>query len=199
MPPWRRGHASFALRGVPGACLALPHRAPGCVAAVVWAASAPTLEQRFGACPAHVRSSARARLRRSPVGRRWSAAASRWRSPEHAPPAQDMRRLHGSAEPWARFHHEHNHNDDIQVEPWQPAVWEAASNWTCRRAVTSAKPINIPPWLCKLIGALAPPPPGRGGPWAACLWLPPAACPAWRAGSKPGRSGARRHQRLHAL
>lgn len=65
-----------------------------------------------------------------------------------------MRRLHGGAEPWARFHREHNGNDDIQIEPWQPEVWEAETNWTCRRKITSSKPISIPAWLCRMFGVL---------------------------------------------
>ena len=68
--------------------------------------------------------------------------------------AQDMRRLHGGAEPWARFHGEHNKNDDIEVKPWEPEVWTAESNWQCRREILSAKPINIPAWLCRVLGAL---------------------------------------------
>ncbi|KAK9823034.1 hypothetical protein WJX81_001586 [Elliptochloris bilobata] len=64
----------------------------------------------------------------------------------------DMRRLHGGAEPWARFHQEYNKNDDIQVKPWQPEVWTAESDWTCRRDITSSKPINIPAWLCRMLG-----------------------------------------------
>ena len=65
-----------------------------------------------------------------------------------------MRRLHGGAEPWARFHREHNGNDDIQIEPWQPEIWEADTNWTCRRKITSSKPISIPAWLCRMFGVL---------------------------------------------
>ena len=68
--------------------------------------------------------------------------------------AQDMRRLHGGAEPWARFHREYNNNDDIEVKPWEPEVWSAESNWQCRREISSSKPINIPAWLCRLLGAL---------------------------------------------
>ena len=72
--------------------------------------------------------------------------------------AQDMRRLHGGAEPWARFHREYNKNDDIEVKPWEPEVWTAESNWQCRREITSSKPINIPAWLCRLLGAPLRPP-----------------------------------------
>ena len=69
-----------------------------------------------------------------------------------SPGAQDMRRLHGGAEPWARFHRELNKNDDIEVKPWEPEVWSAESSWQCRREITSSKPINIPAWLCRLLG-----------------------------------------------
>ena len=87
--------------------------------------------------------------------------------------AQDMRRLHGGAEPWARFHREYNNNDDIEVKPWEPEVWSAESNWQCRREISSSKPINIPAWLCRLLGAPLRTP---GLLHCGCTWPPTEPC-----------------------